>query len=104
MNFFKYHPVLSMCIGGVLFSFLFVYGRYSFLNKHSAENKMIRMPMEMPTQIVNLEEGEKFVNFDFSGQYGNEIVVTEICDENKQTKTYKITNINTGRTIVVIEN
>lgn len=96
-----------MAIGGVLFSFLFVYGRSYLLNKHRAENKMIHIPMmsmEMPTQFVNLEKGEKLVDFDFSGRYGNEIVVTEICDENKQTKTYKITNINTGRTIMVIEN
>ena len=93
-----------MAIGGVLFSFLFVYGRSYFLNKHRAENKMIHMTMEMPTQFVNLEKGEKLVDFDFSGRHGNEIVVTEICDENRQTKNYKITNINTGKTITIIEN
>ena len=89
-----------MCIAGLLFSFLFVYGRSYFLNKNRAETfHTFMMDMEMPTQVVDIEE-ENFVNFDFD-QFDDEFVVIETYDE--QTKTTKIKNINTGETIVIVE-
>ena len=71
------------------------------MNKNRAEDIMHMMLMEMPTQVVSHKEVENFVNFDFD-QFGNEFVVTETCDEH--TKTITIKNINTGETIVIIEN
>lgn len=90
-----------MGVSGLLFSFLFVYGRSYFLNKNRAETfHTFMMDMEMPTQVVGLEEVEKFFNFDFD-QFGNEFIIAETYDE--QTKSIKIKNMNTGETIVIVE-
>lgn len=90
-----------MCIAGLLFSFLFVYGRSYFTNKNRAETfHAFMMDMVRHTQTVAFEERENFVNSDFD-QSDDEIVVTETYDE--QTKTITIKNIKTGETIVIVE-
>lgn len=60
--------------------------------------------VKMLTYTINLEQGEKFVDLKFSGRYGFEFVVTRKRYENEQPETFKIKNINTGKTIVIIEN